>query len=239
MVIPTMTTSAHNRPPSIFYLYLGNWFNHPHKSCKPGFGVILLWTPCHALFASSLFEHLPLDVFPVFPWRGPGTPGADISIFGDSDVDPCSNTNRDTDPASDTNGDIETNANIKFTATWGLVKRKMQLQELTWKKMFAKTNFYHTLDLKHSPPCWYIVTRRSSFQCSRLVSRYCYQQQHRQIPRVLSTTIPIRNCSQLLWTSSLYRHATNIQSRSCHCPSFSFTNSLIPVVETESFVSIF
>ena len=64
------------------------------------------------------------------------------------------------------------------------------------KKMFAKTNFYHTLDLKHSPPCWYVVTRRSSFQCSRLVSRYCYQQQHHQIPRVLSTTIPIRNCSR-------------------------------------------
>ena len=185
----TMTTSAHNQPPSIFYLYL-EIDNHPHKSCK----LVLEWSSCEHHAMSSLlhhiFEHLPLDMFPVFPWRGPGTPGADISIFGDSDVDPCSNTNRDTDPASDTNGDIETNANIKFTATWGLVKRKMQLQELTWKKMFAKTNFYHTLDLKHG------VNRRSSFQCSRLVSRYCYQQQHRQIPRVLSTTIPIRNCSQ-------------------------------------------
>ena len=29
-----MTTSAHNQPPSIFYLYL-EIDNHPHKSCKP------------------------------------------------------------------------------------------------------------------------------------------------------------------------------------------------------------
>ena len=114
------------------------------------------WSLCeHHVMPSLLhhiFEHLPLDVFPVFPWRGPGTPGADISIFGDSDVDPCSNTNRDTDPASDTNGDIETHANLDRIHDDMRFGEEEDATSWTFlNKMFVKTNFYHLLDPKHSP----------------------------------------------------------------------------------------